>query len=112
MSNIQRLNPPLWVTDAVGNVTGQLGPDGQATQLFPGSGAATLATGAGTTTVTVTNLLATQKVVISPASAAAANLLRTTQCPYVSSVSAGSFVISTADGTNAGAGCIFNYVVL
>lgn len=77
------------------------------------SGSVTLATGAATTVVAATGAKAGSKLLLTPTTAAAANLVNSAAAPYKSAISAGvSFTIATADGSNAGAGCTFDWVLL
>ena len=67
----------------------------------PASGSITL-TAAATRTITNANVLSTSRVVLVPTNASAANLMAGAKAFYVSARTAGtSFVLSTADGTNA-----------
>jgi parallel beta-helix repeat protein len=72
--------------------------------------------GAAATDATVTNAntsASAQRIIIFPYNAAAATLVGSAKCPYVSAVTAGtSFTVSTADGTAAVGGEFFGYLIL
>lgn len=70
-------------------------------------GAVTLDLSSATTNVTVTDMLATDRVLISPASAAAVSL---DGYAYVSTVAAGSFTLTHDNSTQAGR--TYSYAVL
>ena len=68
---------------------------------------------AATTTVADTNVLSNSQVLLIPTNAAAATLMGSNECPYVSTRNVGaSFVLSTAAGTAAAGTETFFYILI
>lgn len=81
--------------------------------LFGNTGTFTWNGAAATTVVANTSILANSQVLLIPTNAAAATLMGSNECPYVSSRSTGaSFTVATAAGTAAAGTETFFYVVI
>lgn len=81
--------------------------------IFRTTGTFTWNGAAATTTVNNAGVQATTQVLLIPTNAAAATLIGSNECPYVSSISVGtSFTLSTAAGTAAAGTETFFYILI
>ena len=81
--------------------------------IFRNTSTFTWSSAAATTVVTNAGIQATSDILLIPTNAAAATLMGSNECPYVSARSVGvSFTLSTAAGTAAAGTETFRYIVI